>query len=85
MKVASLGEFRQRPELFDAKTDSQLRHSVPDVTILRHVGCCRVVLFGTNQPILRVAFPKLRVGRLAEPAVSPSASVLVRSTMKNDP
>ena len=43
------------PKLCQANTHSDLKQTVPDVTILRHVCCGGVVLFGTNQPVHWIA------------------------------
>jgi len=52
------------------------------ITILGHVCCGRVVLFGTNQLVQRITLPKLRVGVLTELAVTSCVSVLQRPKVK---
>jgi hypothetical protein len=54
-----------------------------DVTVLRHVRRGRVVQFGANELIHRIAFPEVGIGALAKSAVAACTGFFVlRLTMK---
>ena len=55
-------------------THPDLKQTVLDVTIFRQVGYGCVFQFRTNQPIHRIASPKLRIELPAELAIMPCAS-----------
>jgi hypothetical protein len=55
-------------------THPDLKQTVLDVTIFRHVRCGYVIPITTNQPIHRIASPKLRIEVPAELAITPCAS-----------